>query len=138
MYSWDKSGAVASFVGSLVDAADFGEHRALGFHEHGKLIAGIVFHNWSEEHGTIEVSAGATSPKWATRHNLNVAFGYAFDDCDCQLVIARIHEDNKRARRLWRAFGSQEYIIPRLRGRTASEAIQTLSKEDWATSKFAR
>lgn len=102
----------------------------------GTLAAAVAFHGWDPEAGVIEVSAAARDARWATRSVLAELFGYAFRHN--QAVAARIDETNTRARRLWRAFGAQEYIIPRLRGRTASAAIMVLTDDAWAKSKFMR
>lgn len=106
------------------------------FDRSGEVVAGIVFHNWNPDAATIEVSAGATDPRWATRAVLRAGFGYAFGFC--QAVVARQHEENTRSRRLWRSFGSTEHLIPRLRGEHAAEAVAVLTREAWRASTFMR
>lgn len=101
-----------------------------------RFAAGLVFHNYDPEAGVIEVSAGALNPKWAQRQVLRDAFAYVFDVA--QLAVARTAEDNMRVRRLWRAFGADEYIIPRLRGRDSAECILTLTDDSWHNSRFVR
>lgn len=102
----------------------------------GRLMAGVAFHNWNPQAGVIEVSAAAADPRWASRSVIRELFGYGFGIA--QAVVARTAEDNRRVRRLWQAFGATEYIIPRLRGRTASEALILLTDDAWAQSKFMR
>ena len=114
----------------------FGANRSAFVVDSKEIAAGVVFHNWSPTSEVIEVSAAAVNPKWATRSVLKDLFDYAYDGCGCQMVIARISAKNERARRLWRAFGASEYIIPRLRGRNENEAILTLTQEAWSASKF--
>lgn len=134
---WGHEDVVVPFVASLVGATrDFGDCRTLAVLHDDRLVAGIVFHNWSPEGEVIEVTAGATHRGWATRTVLREGFGYAF--AFCQLAVARTAPGNKAVRRLWSAFGAQEYLIPRLRGRSEAEVIITLTAEAWATSKFAR
>lgn len=128
---------VIPFVASLAGCApDFGNCRTAAVVKDRQIIAGFVFHNWSPENGVIEVSAGATDPRWATRENIKELLGYVFSVA--QTCVARSHEDNKRARRLWRSFGAQEFILPRMRGRTASEALTLLTDDAWAESKYMR
>lgn len=103
-----------------------------------RLAAGVVFHNWSPEFGLMEISAAAVSRRWATREVMREAFGYVFGTADCQMAIARCDEKNTAVRKLWSAFGAQEVIIPRLRGRMASEAVLTLTDDAWAQSRFMR
>jgi hypothetical protein len=54
------------------------------------------------------------------------------------MVVARIGEHNRRARRIWRSLGADEYLIPALRSPTESEVIFTLTAEQWRASKLAR
>lgn len=120
-------------------APHFGNHRTAAVYDmSGSLSAGLVFHDWQPLTGTMEISIVATNPKWATRGVLTELGAYCFQTAGCQMIVARTDESNQRVRRLWKALGAQEYIIPRLRGRTASEAILTLTAEAWASSKFNR
>lgn len=129
---------VVPFVARLAGVRpDFGNCRTMAVLDRdGVMVAGLVFHNWSPENGVIEISAAAITPKWATRTVLKTALGYVF--AHCQMAVARIAEDNMPARRLWKGIGAQEYILPRLRGRGASEAIELLTDDAWAASRFMR
>lgn len=137
---YGDSETVAKFVADLLGyERGFGECVAFGVvDDDGRLVAGCVYHNWCPESGVIEMSAAAITPRWLTRPVMREILGYAFGTCGCQLVVARIHEDNERARRLWRAMGADEYLLPRMRGRAASEAILLLTDDAWAESKFMR
>lgn len=104
----------------------------------GRLAAGLVFHNWSPEAAVIEVSAAAINPAWAQRSVLQEAFGYVFGGAGCQMAVARCVESNHSVRRLWKAFGATEFIIPRLRGRHEAECIQSLTDDAWIASRLAR
>lgn len=130
--------AVVPFVARICDERpDYGECRAMGvFDRRGQMVAGVVFHNWNPRSQVIEVSAAATDPRWATRGVLQVAFGYVFGIA--QMCVARTHEDNNPVRKLWKAFGAEEIILPRMRGRTASEALLTLTDDAWARSKLSK
>jgi RimJ/RimL family protein N-acetyltransferase len=107
----------------------FGDCTAIGFGD--PIVAGVVFHNWNPEAGVIEVSAASTCRKWLTRDGAKQIGSYPFDQLECQAVVARHSEKNARARRIWRALGATEYIIPRLRGRYDAEVIAVLTVEDW-------
>ncbi len=102
----------------------------------GQLVAGLVFHNWSPECGVIEVSAAATDRRWATRTVLKAACDYIF--AHCQMAVARTSMDNTATRRLWKAMGADEIILPRMRGRAASEALLMLTDDAWAQSRLKR
>lgn len=113
------------------------EFQAVGVLDHrGMVVAGVVFHNWSPEAEVIEVSAAATDPRWARPAILTELFAYPFDLMGCRMVVARISEDNTRARKLWRAFGAHEYVIPDLRGDGVAECLMTLKASDWKKSRL--
>jgi RimJ/RimL family protein N-acetyltransferase len=121
---------VAAFVArQLGFSRGFGECAAIGFGT--PLFAGFVYHDWNPEAATIEISAASTRPGWGNKSALKAIFEYPFDQLGCQLVIARHSVNNSRVRRIWKALGASEYIIPRLRGRYEDEAIATLTVEAW-------
>ncbi|WP_139103263.1 GNAT family N-acetyltransferase [Pararhodobacter sp. CCB-MM2] len=118
---------------------DFGHCRtAAVLDASGNMVAGFVFHNWQPETGVIECSGAALSPAWAKRSILKALFGYVFKTAGCQMVVARTAEENTRVRRLWKALGAAEYVIPRLRGREASEAILCITDDAWHQSRLSR
>jgi RimJ/RimL family protein N-acetyltransferase len=121
---------VAAFVArQLGFSRGFEAFTAIGFGE--PLEAGIVYHNWNPEAGLIELTAASKSRSWLNKANLAAIFDYPFGQLGCQLCIARISEHNARARRIWRALGATEYVIPRLRGPNEAEVIATLTREAW-------
>jgi RimJ/RimL family protein N-acetyltransferase len=115
---------------------DFGECEAIGFEIDGRLVAGVVFSNWSPEAQTIEISAAATDPRWMTRKSLQRIFGYVFSQAGCQLCILSVSEGNRHMRRIALRLGFTEYLIPRLRGRDEAGALYTLTAEQWAASRL--
>lgn len=133
---WDKR--VAPWVASKIEGCErgFDAFVSMGVIHKRKLVAGLVFHNWEPEHGLIEVSAAATDRRWLTRKVINEALRYAFEEAGCQMVVARQAVENTPARKVWLALGGQEYIIPRLRGRTKDGSIITLTDTAWRQSKF--
>jgi hypothetical protein len=127
---------VAEFVAKLIPGCDrgFGECQAIGFVDDGKLVAGVVYHNWSPESGVIELSAASLNRAWLTKERLGVIFAYPFSFC--RMVVTRQSERNARALRIWRSLGGKEYRIPDLRGPGEAEVFFTLSAEDWRNGKF--
>lgn len=110
----------------------------MGFEAGGELIAGVVFHNYCPESGVIEISAASTTPRWMTRTAINAIFDYTFESAGCQMVLTRTSEHNTTVRKLWPRLGADEFSIPRLRGPQTAEVIFTLTREQWAQSKFKR
>lgn len=124
--------ALQAFVAARVGAPrGFGPAASLGMVEGDRLIAAVVFNNWSPEDGTIEMSAAADSKRWLTRPMLNAMFGFCFDECQCQLVALRVSEHNTTMIDIARRFGFSETRIARLRGRNEAEIIFTLTDDTW-------
>lgn len=131
---------VAEFVARNIPGCErgFGPCQAMGFLDGGRIVAGIVYHNWSPETQVIEMSASALRANWLNKSRLSAIFAYPFDEIKCRMVVARISEHNRTARRIWRSIGSDEYIIPQLRSPTEAEVIYTLRRDQWLNSKFMR
>ena len=102
------------------------------------IVAAIAFHNFHRESGTIEVSAFSDRRDWLNRQRLAEIFSYPFGQLGVRLCVARIAEDNRRARRIWRALGAREYIIPELRGPDLAECLYVLMRSEWASGKFTK
>ncbi len=128
---YGRTADVAAFVAANIPGCErgFGNCTAIGFGD--PLVAGVVYHNWNPEGGVIELSSASIRRDWLTKANLKAIFGYPFDQLGCQMCVARISEHNARARRIWRALGATEHVIPRLRGRHEAEVIATLTDEAW-------
>jgi hypothetical protein len=133
---FDPSGAVAEWVAARIPEVDrFGANKAFAvMRSDGEPAAGVVFHDWNPLAGVIEASAAADDPRWATRGVLRTLFGYAYDECACQMVVCRTV--NPVVVKLWRAFGADEHVIPRLAGRDRAMTIMTLTDDAWNASKF--
>jgi RimJ/RimL family protein N-acetyltransferase len=134
---WDERVAQWASVQIWGRPDAFENFRAMGvLKKDGTLVAGLVFHNWEPDHGTIEVSGAATDRRWLTRRVATMGLTYAFEACACQMVLARHNERNTPVRKIWVALGADEIRIPRLYGRDADGIIATLTQEAWAVSKF--
>jgi hypothetical protein len=96
----------------------------------GAMQAGVVYHNWSPENGTIEISAASENRAWLTKDRLFAIFDYP-PRIGCRMMVARASERNARVRRIWRSLGANEYVIPALRSPTEAEIILTLTAEKW-------
>ncbi|MCA1405418.1 GNAT family N-acetyltransferase [Ensifer sp. IC3342] len=128
-----KNDAIAGFVAAHIDGGErgFADFTTLGVTEEGRLVAGVVYHNYSPEAGVIELSAAATSKRWLTRPVLKAMFGYPFDEIGCQMAVLRVSEESRGMVDIARRFGFTSHRIPRLRGREEAEIIFTLTDNDW-------
>ena len=138
---YDCTDQVAKFVSERVDGCErgFGNCQAIGFLDReGRLVAGMVYHNWNPESEVVEMSGASITPRWLTRPVLKEIFDYPFNRIGCQLVVMRVAPENKRLHRQLYSCGFKSYSIPRLRGRDRGEVLFTLSDDDWNSSKFMR
>jgi hypothetical protein len=139
LYGHDK--AVAQFVAALIP-----ECRQLGFadnvktigiiDEEGRLIAGLVYHNFSPDHGVMEMSGASISRRWVTRRVIARMFQYPFLECGVQMMVQRIPADDLRQLGQLAAYGYTLTKIPRLYGRHRDGVLATLTYEDWCNNKM--
>lgn len=100
----------------------------------GERIGGVIYHDWNPEAGTIQMSA-AGGQGWLTRRVLWAMHSYPFE-IGCQMIVLQTAIDNHVMRRIAKAYGYKETIIPRLMGRAADASILTLTDDDWRASRF--
>lgn len=110
----------------------------MGWADQTGIVAGFVWHDFNPDHGTIEVSGYSTRRDWCSKPILRELFGYPFDQLGLRLVCARHAADNRPVRRIWKALGATEVILPQLRGDHADEAVALLHRDAWRNSKFMR
>ena len=136
---WDMPDHVAAYVsiGLWGDLRGFVGAQACGIFD-GKLIGGVVYHDWNPDAGTIEVTAYFERHDWMTRDRLRKLFAYPFDAVGCRMVVARHSEENRTARRIWKAWGARETCIPELHAPGVALCVATLSADDWRGSRFMK
>lgn len=117
---------------------EIGPAQFMGWARPDGIVASIAFHNYQPADGVIEISAYASTRDWLSKDRLRGVYSYPFDQLGVRLCVARISERNHTARRVWRALGASEFVIPELRGPGEAEAIYTLHRDQWAASKFMR
>jgi RimJ/RimL family protein N-acetyltransferase len=76
----------------------FGPATAIGVTtEAGQPLAGIVFHDYQPDYGTIQLSAAAISPKWASRRIVAQLLSYPFNELGVHKVWTATQHKNERA-----------------------------------------
>ena len=139
-YVYGHDETVAQFVAQLIPHCrrGFGANaKAIGvIDEDGKLIAGLVYHNYDPEAGIIEVSGASTTARWLTRGTIARFYQYPFLQCGCQMVIQRTPADDTRLLRQLAAYDYTFIKIPRLFGRDRDGVVCCLTYEDWADNRF--
>mgnify|MGYP003112822422 CR=1 FL=1 len=117
-------------------ARDFGNCKAMGVLDDGRLIAVMVFHNWEPTAEVIEISGAATSKRWLSRKVLHRMFAYPFEEVGAQTVVMRVSPKDKALKRMLEAYGFSCYKLPRLRGRYEDELVFTLTDDAWRNNGF--
>ena len=142
IYDSTENGEICQYAAQFISAAcqerGFGACQAVGFTREGNLIGGVIYHNYDPEAGVIEISSGINPQYHLTRGEWQDVMDAPFVKMDCQMICFRVSKTNKRLRSTLRRMGCQEYIIPRMLGRTNSLAILTLTDEDWFSSPYSR
>lgn len=130
--------AVGDFVSTLIfgEAGRFANYCTLAVLDGSALIAGVLYHHFDPANGVMEMSAAAIDKRWLTRPVLRAMFAVPFDVFGCQIAVLRVSERNTAMLRIAKAYGFNEYIIPRLRGRDEAEHVMTLTDDTWRASRF--
>lgn len=100
------------------------------------IVSACFYHNYDPDTEVIEISIYSLDRSWTNKQNVSAIFDFPFLRLDVRMLVARHTEHNKRVRRIWRALGASEYIIPELRGPGEAEAIATMLRDDWLKSPF--
>ena len=133
----DNNKLVSNFVSQCIWGAKdkFDKYCTMAVIESCKLIAGVVYHNYYEDAGVIEISAGSISKRWLTKPVLRAMFNMPFLCLNCQMVTCRVSELNTTMLNINRKFGFEEIYIPRARGRHEGEYLFMMTQEAWAKHK---
>ena len=132
--------AIGDFVSELVYGAPgrFRDFCSLAVCDGGRVIAGVLYHNYNPDAGVMELSAASTDKRWLTRPVLRAMFEVPFEIFKCQLVVLQVSERNTGMLHIARAYGFSEHVIPRLLGRDEAGHVLTLSDDQWRTNRFNR
>ena len=147
-YIFGQDQLVADFVARTKIASGFSPRagftdkklRAIGIaNSADKLIAGIVFLNYSPEAGTIEMSVEALpKQRWLTKQTIALMFQYPFQVCGCQMLITKTSARSEHVLRMLAAMNFSLILIPRAGGRDEDGVIGLLTYEDWVAGKFCQ
>jgi hypothetical protein len=138
LYGYDE--IVAKFVATLIPHCRGGfdqNSKTIGvLDEDGRLIAGLVYHNYDPQSEIIELSGAATHPRWLTRGSIARMYQYPFHQCGCQMLVQRTPADNERLLGQLAAYDFHFINIPRMFGRGKDGVLCCLTYENWAANRF--
>lgn len=142
-YVYGHNELIANFVAPLIPELHgrslAHSSTAIGVvNEQGQLIAGIVYHNWDPESGTIEMSGASVDPHWLSVETLRRMYQYPFLQLGCQLTYMRVAADNERLLRQLAAVNYTFIRMPRMLGRERDGVLCQLTYEAWCENKICR
>lgn len=138
-YVYGQDEVVAKFVATLIPhgGRGFGACKTIGvIDEEGRLIAGLVYHNYDPQAQIIELSAAATTPHWLMRGSIQRMYQYPFHQCGCQMLVQRTPIDNERLLGQLAAYDFHFIKVPRMFGRERDGVLCCLTYEAWAANRF--
>lgn len=129
---------VGNFVSELIWGKPglFEKFCTMGVYRDGELVAGVVYHNWQDSEGVVEISSASKTPRWATRPVLRAMFRLAFDVLRVRVLVMRISEHDKRMRSISKRLGFSETVIPLIRGDNEAECVQVMHVRDWRNNRL--
>lgn len=100
---------VTQFVASRNDNADFGPCTAIGVVKGGRLVGGVVYHEYRQHDIRVSIAfEGAGFIPW------RLLFSYPFNDLKCTRITSMIDKRNKKSRALCERLGfKMEGVHPR-------------------------
>lgn len=90
-------------VTQLGMSGSFGDCATMGFVKDGKLIGGIVFHDFRRP--SMEVSLATISKHWCNRRILRTCFSYPFNQMKVKRLTAMVWEGNTKSIKLIEGLG---------------------------------
>ena len=131
---------VGDFVAEKIKYVEGGykDYEAIGLEKDGDLIAGVVYTNYNESDGDIQLHIAATTPRWCTKNTIRMFLDYPFNQLDCVRVTCLCAEDNPRIATFLDGIGfTREGILRKAFGRKVDAIIFGMLKEEchWFTKE---
>lgn len=117
----------------IIDRIDY-VHRltsyvAIGVFSGDRVIAGVAYHGYQPEYGTIQMSMAAVSPMWAKKSVIKRLLQYPFEQLSCYKVMIDIKINNVKALKTFKSIGfEREAVLTDVYGKGQHGAILQMSK----------
>lgn len=98
MMIYGHDAEVIEWVGKRLDCNFESTDKAIGIARNGKIVAGVVYHNYRPGFN-IEMSIASITPRWATKEVLRALFSYPFIQLGLPRVTGIAARDNASVRR---------------------------------------
>lgn len=110
----DKNDIITDWVckGLKYDKAWLDEHLTFGFALKGKMIGGLIFHNYRPRH-EIWWTVYSVDKRWCNRRMLKIMFGIAFKAMGCRRISLLVDKSNAASLNFVKKLGFQQEGILR-------------------------
>lgn len=120
----------------VMKGGSFGPNTALGVMNKGKLIAGVVYHDWQPAFRTIQVSCAAESPRWAMRGIMAEILEYPYRQLGVNRIVSITAGDDERTRRFLEGIGMTLEGVGVEGFGEKDAAFYRLLKREWEVGRF--
>ena len=131
---------IASWVRARIPFMDpdgFGPCQALGVvASDGRLLGGVVFHNWNEHYKSMEVSCAADSAKWLTKNIIRGILSYPFQQMNINRLSSATRTDDFRTRHVLDALGFSFEGVGRGLFGDCDGVSYSLLADEWRAGRF--
>lgn len=132
---YDQSAEIAKWVAQNIpdiDGQGFdGPVAAIGVAT-DRIIAGVVFHDYQKQYGTIQLSMAATSPMWARQEIIKGLLAYPFYQLDCFKIWTATSRFNDRALKVNKHVGfTQEAVLAHQFGKQNHAVVMRMLRPDF-------
>ncbi len=140
-YVYDNDTLIVEFIAALLgrEPRSYGKYKTLGvLDEDGRLIGGVVYHNYDKQAAVIEMGLAAVDRRFFNRETFRRMFEYVFIGAECQMLFTRVRAGNEHLLSQMARLNFNLTLIPRMYGRDEDGVIGTLTDDQWLDSKLAR
>lgn len=96
----------------------FGLCAAIGVATNSRIIAGVVYHDYQPDFGSIQISMAADSPIWARKEIIGALLAYPFVQLGCWSVFTLTPASNEKALKVNAHIGiERKTILPHAFGK---------------------
>lgn len=140
IYSHDD--VIAAWVlARIPHAADggFGQCKTIGvIDQSGALIAGVVYHDWSQKFRTMAASIAASTPRFATPETIRAFLRYPFVGANVFKLWMFTPLDSERTLRFVKGLGfKQEAVLRHHVGEGRHAVVCSMTVREWERSRWA-
>ena len=140
----NHSDALAAYAAARiphVGSRGFGPCFAIGIAEglavSDELMAVCVYHDYQGQHGTIQISLYASTPRWATRGTIRALLHYPFEQLGVRKLWMAIPHRNERAIRFNLGIGfRKEATLRQQFSRNDDAVILYMLRTDYQKSRW--